>query len=72
MSAFVAFTTTFAEPEVNYWLAWCIWFLGDALGHLTLIPVIILLLNTDLDRVKEVSLTRWFEALGLVLCIFAV
>jgi integral membrane sensor domain MASE1 len=36
ISAFIASITTLNEPEVSYWLAWRVWFLGDALGHLAL------------------------------------
>ena len=72
ISAFIASTTTLAEPEVNYWLAWRVWFLGDALGHLMLTPVIILWISSGFGWVKEISLARLLEVLGLVLCIFAV
>jgi len=72
VSAFMASTTTFAEPSVNYWLAWRVWFLGDAIGHLTLTPVIILWISSDLGWIKEISFSRMTEVFGLVLCLFIV
>ncbi|MBW1791547.1 MAG: PAS domain S-box protein [Deltaproteobacteria bacterium] len=72
VSAFMASMATFAEPTVNYWLAWRVWFLGDALGHLTLTPLIILWISFGLGWVKEVSFARLIEVCGLVLCLFAV
>jgi|GEM_PF-3409383 len=72
ISAFLASTSTFAEPEVDYWLAWRVWFLADALGHLTLTPVIILWISLGLGWVREASFARLTEVMGLILCLFLV
>jgi PAS domain S-box-containing protein len=72
VSALMASTATFFEPGVNYWLTWRIWFLGDALGHLTLTPVIILWISSGLGWLKEVSFARLMEALGLVLTLLVI
>lgn len=72
VSAFIASTTIFVDPEVDYWLAWRIWFLGDAIGHLALTPVIILWVTSGLGWIKGVSFARLCEALGLVVSLLVI
>jgi len=65
ISAFIASLTTFNEPTVNYWLAWRVWFLGDALGHLTITPVLFTWIMSGTRGIQQISLARFAEALTL-------
>jgi diguanylate cyclase (GGDEF)-like protein/PAS domain S-box-containing protein len=71
-SALIAATTTFFQPEVQYWSVLRIWFFADALGNLTLTPVIILWVSIGIERVKEISSAHLFEACALLLCLITV
>jgi len=59
ISAFIASIATLRELEVNYWLAWRVWFLGDALGHLTLTPVIVMWVYVGTGRIRQILLPRF-------------
>lgn len=72
VSAFIASLAAFSEAEVNYWLAWRVWFLGNALGHLTLTPVIILWISSGAGWIKQVPTNRLIEGLCLALSLFVV
>ncbi|MBU1649423.1 MAG: PAS domain S-box protein [Proteobacteria bacterium] len=71
VSASIAACASFSEPAVNYWRTWHVWFLGDALGILTLTPVITLWILSGLGWAKEISFTRLIEGSGLALCLLA-
>lgn len=54
----------------DFWLAWEQWFLGDALAHLVVTPMILYWVVGAPWEIRAVSTTRWLEgallALGLV------
>ena len=75
ISAFIASIATFSESDVSYWLAWRVWFLGDALGHLTLTPVLLLwfsCVSGELALAKEITFNRLIELLVFTFCLFTV
>ncbi|MCP5068824.1 MAG: response regulator [bacterium] len=72
ISASMASLVTISDPEVSPWLAWRVWFLGDALAHLALTPVLILWIDFGLGRVRDVKFARLTEASALGLSLLVV
>ncbi|MCP4004663.1 MAG: PAS domain-containing protein, partial [bacterium] len=72
ISASMASLVTFSDPEVSTWLAWRVWFLGNALAHLALTPVLIVWIGFDLGRVRDVKFARLTEASALGLSLLVV
>jgi diguanylate cyclase (GGDEF)-like protein/PAS domain S-box-containing protein len=72
ISAFIASSTTFFDPVVNYWLIWRVWFLADAFGLLVLTPIIILTITSNFAWLKKISFAKMSEGLILILCIIIV
>ncbi len=73
ISASIASFTTIYDSEISYWSAWRFWFLCDALGHLTLTPVLILwftYLSSELPLHRTVSLSRVTELIFFIFCLF--
>lgn len=72
ISASIASLVSLNEADVNYWLAWRVWFLGDALGHLTLTPVIMLWLIPKADKPVVYNKPKLIEIGGFVSCLLVV
>ncbi len=71
-SASIAAIATLIEPEVSYWLAWRVWFLSDALAHLTLTPVLLIGILYIKNRDWIVSWKRYAEASLLIIGLIVV
>jgi len=75
ISAFIASLTIFYEAGIRYWPAWRVWFLSDALGHLTLTPVLILwfsYLTNEQSSLRKITLNRLVELIFFILSLFLV
>jgi diguanylate cyclase (GGDEF)-like protein/PAS domain S-box-containing protein len=72
ISALTAATSTFFEPDKQFWTVWRIWFLADALGLLTLTPVIMITITSGRSIFNNIKSTQFFEAITLLLSIVIV
>ncbi len=72
ISAFIASIATLRELEVNYWLAWRVWFLADALGHLTFTPVIVMWGHVIASKNRQILRLRITEITILSIVIILV
>ena len=62
LSAFAGAATRVSLGSHEYWVAWQIWFLGDALANLILTPLLIYLIVEGLPAIRLVNRWRLLEA----------
>ncbi len=72
ISASIASLATFRESGAIYWQIWRVWFLGDALGHLTLTPALLTWIIAGSTWFKTVSWQRFVEGGVLTVGLIAV
>lgn len=76
ISSSIASSTSFFEPNVNFWTIWTVWFLSDSLAHLTLTPVLVMVLvGITKNRgivVRELTPSLFIELLLLFITLLTV
>lgn len=65
LSAFVGAATRVSLGAHEYWVAWQIWFLGDALANLILTPFLVYLIVEGIPAIKGADRWRVLEAIVL-------
>lgn len=68
VAASIASLAAIVEPELSYWLVWRMWFLSDALGILTLTPILLLWLSSGIGWIRQTPFLGMAECIGLFLC----
>ena len=72
VSACVASVHTVLYTDMAYGHAWRVWFMGDALAHLTLTPLLVVWVLPVKKLFKGISLLKCVEAVGLTVGLVAV